>query len=61
MSRAISRIAPGWWDYTTLDPETFDDAARLTAEDLAACNEVWKALHPPPTMFYARGYGIDFG
>ena len=33
----------------------------LTAEDLAACDEVWKALHPPPTMFYARGYGIDFG
>jgi aryl-alcohol dehydrogenase-like predicted oxidoreductase len=32
----------------------------LTPDDLAACDEVWKALRPPPTMFYARGYGIDF-
>jgi glucosamine-6-phosphate deaminase len=35
MARAISKIAPGWWDYTTLDPEIFDDAARLTADDLS--------------------------
>ncbi len=33
----------------------------LSADDLAACDDVWKALRPPPTMFYARGYGIDFG
>ena len=26
--------APGWWDYTTLDRELLDDAARLTPEDL---------------------------
>jgi glucosamine-6-phosphate deaminase len=35
MPRAISKVAPGWWDYTTLDPEILSDAARLTAEDLA--------------------------
>jgi glucosamine-6-phosphate deaminase len=32
--RPISKIAPGWWDYTTLDREILDDAARLTADDL---------------------------
>jgi glucosamine-6-phosphate deaminase len=32
--RSRSKIAPGWWDYTTLDREILDDAARLTAEDL---------------------------
>ncbi len=32
--RPISKVAPDWWDYTTLDREILDDAARLTAEDL---------------------------
>jgi glucosamine-6-phosphate deaminase len=32
--RPISKIAPGWWDYTTLDREILDDAARLNAKDL---------------------------
>ncbi|MDD5092980.1 MAG: glucosamine-6-phosphate isomerase [Dehalococcoidia bacterium] len=32
--RPISKIAPGWWDYTTLDHKILDQAARLTAEDL---------------------------
>jgi glucosamine-6-phosphate deaminase len=32
--RPISKVAPGWWDYTTLDREILDDAARLTADDL---------------------------
>ncbi|OYV85261.1 MAG: glucosamine-6-phosphate isomerase, partial [Planctomycetia bacterium 21-64-5] len=34
--RPISKISPDWWDYTTLDREILDDAARLTADDLAA-------------------------
>ena len=34
--RPISRVAPGWWDYTTLDREILDEAARLTADDLLA-------------------------
>ncbi|MFO8012204.1 MAG: glucosamine-6-phosphate isomerase [Phycisphaerae bacterium] len=33
--RPQSKVAPGWWDYTTLDRELLDDAARLTPEDLA--------------------------
>lgn len=32
--RKESKVAPGWWDYTTLDDEILNDAARLTAEDL---------------------------
>jgi glucosamine-6-phosphate deaminase len=32
--RAISQVAPTWWDYTTLDREILDDAARLTVRDL---------------------------
>jgi len=36
MARPISKVAAGWWDYTTLDPEILNDAARLTPEDLLA-------------------------
>jgi glucosamine-6-phosphate deaminase len=32
--RPLSKIAPEWWDYTTLNPEILNDAARLTADDL---------------------------
>ncbi len=32
--RPFSRIAPGWWDYTTLDRDLLDAAAALTADDL---------------------------
>jgi len=34
MPRKLSHIAPGWWDYTTLDDELINDAARLSASDL---------------------------
>lgn len=32
--RPLSKVAPDWWDYTTLDPALLDDAARLSADDL---------------------------
>jgi glucosamine-6-phosphate deaminase len=32
--RPLSKISPEWWDYTTLDREILDDAARLTPDDL---------------------------
>ena len=32
--RPESRVATGWWDYTTLDPAILNDAARLSAGDL---------------------------
>jgi len=34
MPRPISKVAPDWWDYTTLDPQLLEDAARLTEKDL---------------------------
>ena len=34
--RPISIVAPQWWDYTTLDRDILDKAARLQAEDLLA-------------------------
>ncbi len=34
MARPLSKIAPDWWDYTTLDKEILADAARLTADDM---------------------------
>ncbi len=30
MPRALSKIAPDWWDYTTLDPKILREAAKLT-------------------------------
>ena len=32
--RNLSKVAPGWWDYTTLDKALLDDASRLTPEKL---------------------------
>lgn len=32
--RPLSKVAPAWWDYTTLDRAILDDAARLSAEEL---------------------------
>jgi glucosamine-6-phosphate deaminase len=36
MARKISILAPDWWDYTTLDDEILNDAAKLTLDDMAA-------------------------
>jgi glucosamine-6-phosphate deaminase len=35
-ARPLSKISPEWWDYTTLDREILDDAARLTPDDMLA-------------------------
>ncbi len=35
MARKISMLAPQWWDFTTLDDEILNDAAKLTAENMA--------------------------
>ena len=34
MTRKLSSIAPDWWDYTTLDDEIIQAAARLTPEKM---------------------------
>ncbi len=32
--RNLSKVAPGWWDYTTLDKDLLDEAAALTEKDI---------------------------
>ena len=34
MPRKLSTIAPDWWDYTTLDNEIINDAAKLTPRQM---------------------------
>lgn len=34
MPRKLSHIAPDWWDYTTLENDLINDAAKLTERDL---------------------------
>ena len=34
MPRKLSRIAPDWWDYTTLEDDLITDAAKLSEKDL---------------------------
>ena len=34
MARKQSILAPGWWDFTTLDDELLKDAARLSPDDM---------------------------
>ncbi|MCH7917257.1 MAG: glucosamine-6-phosphate isomerase [Planctomycetes bacterium] len=36
MARKRSMLAPDWWDFTTLDDEILDDAARLSPADMQA-------------------------
>jgi len=43
--RPLSRIAPGWWDYTTLDPSLLHDAAKLTPAHLATLGRDGFTLH----------------
>ena len=52
MPRPISKVAPDWWDYTTLDAEILDDAARLTAE---GHGEALAARLPGRDVRHARG------
>ena len=32
--RALSKISPDWWDYTTLDREILDEAAKINIDNL---------------------------
>lgn len=34
MARKLSILAPEWWDYTTLDDQILNEAAKLTAKDM---------------------------
>ena len=34
MARKLSMLAPDWWDFTTLDNELLNDAAKLSPDDM---------------------------
>ena len=34
MARPISKVAPDWWDYTTLDPEIYADVPKLNVRGI---------------------------
>jgi glucosamine-6-phosphate deaminase len=34
MTRPLSKVAPQWWDYTTLDPQILADASQLTPKSM---------------------------
>lgn len=38
MARKQSILASGWWDFTTLDDDILNDAAKLTPEDMLGLN-----------------------
>src|SRR3954447_479527 len=45
MARAISKVAPDWWDYTTLDSGLLEDAARLTERDILKLSRPGFTVH----------------
>src|SRR5215218_9286985 len=45
MPRAISKVAPEWWDYTTLDEALLEDAARLKEKDLLQLSRPGFTVH----------------
>lgn len=65
MGRKLSRIAPRWWDYTTLDEEIHRDAAGLTERDLSQLSrpgfrvvyhETLEAFHLAEAMEYVDAW-----
>jgi glucosamine-6-phosphate deaminase len=55
MKRPISKLAPDWWDYTTLDPELLADAARIDEKKLRGLSRPGFRIHFYDTVqeFYA--------
>ncbi len=45
MPRPISKVAPDWWDYTTLEADILNDAARLSERDLRQLARPGFAVH----------------
>jgi len=50
MARPLSKIAADWWDFTTLDPQILQDAAKLTATDLLALSRPGFKVHFHETL-----------
>jgi glucosamine-6-phosphate deaminase len=45
MPRPLSKLAPEWWDYTTLDAALLQDAAKLQEKDLQQCSRKGFQVH----------------
>jgi len=50
MARAISKVAPEWWDYTTLDDEVLSDAARIDEKRLLRLSRPGFKVHYYETL-----------
>jgi hypothetical protein len=49
-ARPISKVAPQWWDYTTLEPELLEDAAKLTEKTLLKLSRPGFTVHYYETL-----------
>jgi len=50
MARPVSKVAPGWWDYTTLESDIVADAAKLDERGLEALARPGFAVHFHDTL-----------
>jgi glucosamine-6-phosphate deaminase len=50
MARPISKVAPDWWDYTTLENELLEDAAKLTEKTLFKLSRPGFQIHYYDTL-----------
>lgn len=50
MERPISKIAPEWWDYTTLEPDILDKAANLDKKELVQLSRPGFQIHCYDTL-----------
>ena len=50
MARPISKVAPDWWDYTTLEPELLEDAAKLSEKTLIKLSRPGFQVHYYETL-----------
>ncbi len=50
MARPLSKVAPQWWDYTTLDAEILEDAAKLTEKPLLKLSRPGFQVHYYETL-----------
>ncbi len=50
MPRPISKVAPQWWDYTTLDAELLEDAAKVTEKSLIKLSRPGFQIHYYETL-----------
>jgi glucosamine-6-phosphate deaminase len=50
MPRPISKVAPDWWDYTTLEPDLLEDAAKLNEKSLFKLSRPGFEIHYYETL-----------